>query len=83
MRIQVLGSGCATCKKLHEVVLKAAQELKLEKTVEYVSGPEGITKLMELGALGSPALAVDDKIVMTGFTIDVEKIKSLISAKNT
>ena len=83
MRIQVLGSGCATCKKLHEVVFKAAQELKLEETVEYLSGPEGITKLMELGALGSPALAVDDKIVMTGFTIDVEKIKSLISAKNT
>ena len=83
MKIQVLGSGCATCKKLHEVVLKAAQELKLEETVEYLSGPEGITKLMELGALGSPALAVDDKIVMTGFTIDVEKIKSLISAKNT
>ena len=78
MKIQVLGSGCPTCQKLHEVVLKAAKELNLEKQVEYVSGPEGIMKIMELGAMSSPLLLVDDKIVMTGFNGDIAKIKSLL-----
>lgn len=78
MKIQVLGSGCPTCKKLHEVVLKAAKELDLEKEVEYLSGSEGITKIMELGAMSSPVLAIDDQVVMTGFNGDIEKIKALI-----
>lgn len=81
MKIQVLGSGCPTCQKLHEVVLKAAKELNLEKQVEYLSGSEGITKIMELGAMSSPVLAIDDQIVMTGFNGDIEKIKSLINGK--
>ncbi len=78
MKIQVLGSGCPTCKKLHEVVLKAAKELNLEKQVEYLSGSEGITKIMELGAMSSPVLTINNKIVMTGFNGDIEKIKTLI-----
>lgn len=81
MKIQVLGSGCPTCKKLHEVVLKAATELYLEKEVEYLTGSEGMTKIMELGAMSSPVLAVDDRVVMTGFNGDVDKIKSLIGSK--
>lgn len=81
MKIQVLGSGCPTCQKLHEVVLQAAKELNLAKQVEYLSGSEGITKIMELGAMSSPVLAIDNHIVMTGFNGDVEKIKSLISGK--
>jgi hypothetical protein len=60
MKIQVLGSGCPTCQKLHEVVLKAAKDLGLENQVEYLSGAEGITKIMELGAMSSPVLAVDN-----------------------
>lgn len=78
MKIQVLGSGCPTCKKLHEVVFKVAKELNLEKQVEYLSGSEGIIKIMELGAMSSPVLTINNKIVMTGFNGDIEKIKTLI-----
>ncbi len=81
MKIQVLGSGCPTCKKLYEVVLKAAKELNLEKQVEYLSGSEGITRIMELGAMSSPVLAIDDQVVMAGFSGDIEKIKTLIAGK--
>lgn len=80
MKIQVLGSGCPTCKKLHELVLKAAKELDLEKQVEYLSGSEGITKIMELGVMSSPVLAINGQVVMTGFNGDIEKIKTLIKS---
>jgi len=78
MKIQVLGSGCPTCKKLYEITQRAAEELKLTDTVEYLIGSEGIQKIVELGAMSSPVLAINDKIAMTGFTPDIEKIKSVI-----
>lgn len=78
MKIQVLGSGCPTCKKLHEIVDKAVVEMKLDDKVEYLTGPEGIQKIVELGAMSSPVLTVNDEIVMVGFTPDLEKIKSII-----
>lgn len=78
MIIQVLGSGCPTCKKLYEITQKAVEELKLSDTVEYLTGNEGIQKIIELGSISSPVLAIDGKIAMVGFTPDIEKIKSLI-----
>lgn len=83
MTIQVLGSGCANCKKLFETVTQVAKELQLKTEVEYLVGTEGMQKMIELGALGSPAISIDDTIVMTGSTADKNKIKSLIEAKLT
>jgi len=81
MKIQVLGSGCPTCKKLYEIVQKAVSEMGLKEKVEYLSGSEGMQALIEKGVMSSPALVVDDKVVLTGFTPDIEKIKSLIKGK--
>ena len=78
MKIQVLGSGCPTCKKLYEMTKQAVEEAGLKEEVEYLTGQEGIQKIMEMGVMSSPVLAVDGKSVLTGFVDDVEKIKSLI-----
>lgn len=78
MKIQVLGSGCSTCKNLYELTKKAAEEMDLKESVEYLAGQEGVEKIMEMGIVNSPVLAVNGKPVMTGFTPDVEKIKSLL-----
>ena len=78
MNIQVLGSGCPTCKKLYEIVKKAVEEIGLNENVEYLTGSEGIQKIVELGAMSSPVLAVNGKIAMQGFSPDLEKIKSVI-----
>ncbi|KKQ56099.1 MAG: Redox-active disulfide protein 2 [Candidatus Woesebacteria bacterium GW2011_GWB1_38_5] len=80
MKIQVLGSGCPTCKKLFEITKKAVEELKLTDKVEYLSGAEGIQKIIQLGSMNSPVLIIDDGIVMTGFTPDIEKIKEKIKS---
>lgn len=78
MKIQVLGSGCPTCKNLFEITKKAVIEMKLKTSVEYITGSEGIQKIIELGSMRSPVLAVNDRIAMTGFIPDIEKIKSSI-----
>ncbi|MBL7159740.1 thioredoxin family protein [Candidatus Microgenomates bacterium] len=78
MKIQVLGSGCPTCKKLYELTKQAVEETGLKDEVEYLTGQEGIQKIIEMGVMSSPVLAVDSKAIMTGFIDDVEKIKKLI-----
>ena len=78
MKIQVLGSGCPTCKKLNDLTIQAVKELGLSDNVEYLTGDKGTGKIIEMGIMSSPVLVVNDKPVMVGFTPDIEKIKSLI-----
>lgn len=79
MKIQVLGSGCATCKKLHEVVQKAATEMGIKEKVDYLTGSAGTQAIIEMGVMQSPVLAINGEPVMTGFTPDIEKIKKAIT----
>lgn len=77
MRIQVLGSGCPTCKKLFDVTKKAAEELKLSADVEYITD---IQKIVEMGLVSSPVLVIDSKPVLAGYVPDINKIKQIIIA---
>jgi small redox-active disulfide protein 2 len=61
--IQVLGSGCPTCKQLFETTKKVAEELKIEVPVEYITD---ITKMIEMGVMQSPVLAINGQPVLTG-----------------
>jgi len=75
-QIQVLGSGCPTCKKLFELTKQAMQELGINTEVEYITD---IQKIVEMGVMQSPVLAINGKPVMTGSVSDVEKIKKIIN----
>jgi len=81
MQIQVLGSGCTTCKRLFELTQKAVTELQVDKELEFTSKVEyitDVTKILEMGIMSSPVLAIDGKPVMIGATNDIERIKNLI-----
>lgn len=75
MRIQVLGSGCSTCGKLKELTLQAVKELELDTKVEYITD---IEKIIEMGVMQIPVLAIDGKPVLTGKGFTAEKIKEII-----
>ena len=75
MKIQVLGSGCPTCKKLFELTKKAVEELELKTEVEYSTD---IQKIIEMGVMSSPVLAINGKPALAGSLPDVEKIKNMI-----
>lgn len=79
MKIQVLGSGCPSCKKLFEQTKQAVSELKLNIDVEYLTD---IQKIIEIGAMSSPVLAINGKIAIAGKLPEVEKIKEIISNCN-
>jgi small redox-active disulfide protein 2 len=75
MKIQVLGSGCPTCHKLLELTQRAVEELGLNEEVQYITD---VSKIVEMGVMSSPVLAVDGKPIMVGFIPDIEKVKSLL-----
>lgn len=78
MKIQVLGSGCPTCKKLYEAVQKIAIDLGDNTKVEYMTGTEGMKKIIEMNQMSSPVLVVNGKVAMVGFIPDTQKIKQKI-----
>lgn len=75
MQIQVLGTGCPTCKKLFELTKQAVKELDLKTEVEYITD---IQKAIDMGIMQMPVLAINDKPVLTGKIFDAEKIKDII-----
>lgn len=71
MKIKVLGSGCPTCKKLHEMTEEAVKKLKIDTKVEYVTEIEEIVKM---GVMSSPVLAINDKAIISGRLPEKEEI---------
>ncbi len=75
MKIQVLGSGCTTCKKLFDLTSKAVKEMELGIEVEHITD---IQKIIEIGVMQSPVLVINDKPVISGFVPDIKKVKQII-----
>lgn len=78
MKIEVVGSGCATCKQLYALTLRAAERIDGATSVEYVTESAGMKRLMELGLLRSPAVVVDGKVAMVGYEPSIDAIKDKI-----
>ena len=75
MFIQVLGTGCAKCKTLHEIVKKAVQETGVEALVEKV---EDIQQIMAFEILMMPGLVINGEVKAAGRVPSVEEVKKLI-----
>ena len=76
MEIKVLGTGCAKCKSLEKVTRKAVDELNMDATVEKV---EDIQKIMEYAVMRTPALVIDEKVVLSGQLPKIAELKELLS----
>ncbi len=76
MKVQILGTGCPKCKKLAELTDQAARELGLELEIEKVTEVEKIT---EFGVMSTPALAIDNKVVLAGHLPSYEKVKEILA----
>ena len=74
-KVQILGTGCAKCRKLTENTEAAVQALGGEYVIEKVTAIEDI---MMFGVMMTPALAVDGQVKVAGRVPGVEEIKTLI-----
>ena len=76
MEIKVLGTGCARCKSLEKVTRMAVAELNLGATVEKV---EDIQEIMKYAVMRTPALVINEKVVLSGQVPKVSELKELLN----
>jgi small redox-active disulfide protein 2 len=75
MKIEVLGTGCAKCKALEEVVKQAVAKKGIFAQIEKV---EDIVKIMEYGVTSTPALVIDGVVKSSGRVLSVAEIEAVI-----
>lgn len=74
--IKILGTGCPKCKTVEANVRKAVQELGLEADIQKV---EDIAKILQYNILSTPAVVVDEVVMIKGRVPDVNEIKALFN----
>lgn len=77
-KLQILGTGCPKCEKLAELTLKTANEMGLEYEIEKI---KDISKIIEMGVMITPALAVDGEVKISGKIPSREEIVEAIKWK--
>lgn len=75
MNLKIYGSGCAKCNLLAEHAEAAAQALEINYEIEKVTD---INKIIDAGVMHTPALAVNDEIVIAGSVPGTDKIKKFL-----
>ncbi len=70
--IEVLGPGCPRCKATLEVVQKVVEEAGLSC---QVIKNESIDRMVELGLMATPGVAVDGKVVIFGRIPKPEEVR--------
>ena len=63
LTIKVLGSGCANCKRVEQIVRKLVAEMSLEAEVIKVTDYNDIAAY---NVLSTPGLVINEKVVSTG-----------------
>lgn len=75
MKFTIYGSGCSKCKQLTTNAEEAARELGLSYEVQKVTD---VNAIIDAGIMRTPALALDDKVVVEGKVASPADIKKLL-----
>ena len=75
MEIKVLGSGCPNCKRLEKLARQAVAELGIEANIIKV---QELDQIMAYDIVSTPALVVDEVVVVSGRVPRVDEIVTLL-----
>lgn len=75
MEINILGTGCKKCRAMEEV---AREAVSLEGINANVSKVEDMMEIMKYGVLATPALVINEKVVLSGRVPSLDEVKKLL-----
>jgi small redox-active disulfide protein 2 len=78
MDIKILGTGCVNCKNLETNTRKALDDLGLSVEIDKVTDPG---EIISWGVMSTPALVIDDEVVLSGRVPSADQIGQLLAAR--
>ena len=78
MNIKILGSGCSKCDQLEAAARTAASEVGIDAEFDKVTDP---AEIASWGVMATPALVVDDEVVLAGRVPSTNDVRSLLDAR--
>lgn len=76
MKVEILGPGCSNCQRLEDLVKEVIEEFdRGDIELEKVEDPGEIASR---GVLNSPALVVDEEVVVSGRVPSKEEINEIL-----
>ena len=77
MEIKILGTGCPNCLKLEKLVRNVVEEHSVDADIILV---KDIVKIMGYNVMFTPALVIDEKVVVKGRVPKKSEIVELLTA---
>jgi small redox-active disulfide protein 2 len=78
MDVKILGTGCVNCKNLEANTREALDDLGLSVEIVKVTDPG---EIISWGVMSTPALVIDDDVVVSGRVPPAHQIKQLLAAR--
>jgi small redox-active disulfide protein 2 len=75
-KIQILGTGCAKCKKLEENAREAVKMLGFDYEIEKITD---IQEIMKFGIMMTPGFAIDGKVISSGILMNAREIEKILT----
>jgi len=76
MKIEILGTGCAKCKKLYQLVNETMKEMGIQAEVVKV---EDLQAMMDRGVMITPALYINGEAVSAGRIPGKDELKRMMT----
>lgn len=73
--VKIFGTGCTKCNKLEENAKKALDNLGIDYNIEHVTD---FIEISKYGIMSTPALSIDDKILVAGKVASIQEIEQMI-----
>lgn len=80
MKVKVLGSGCSKCHALEARTAEALEAAGLEAPIDKVTD---FVEIASYGVMSTPALVVDDRVVLSGRVPDVGELTRILAGATT
>ncbi len=75
-KIEILGPGCTRCKETYRVVQHVVETGSLPFDVVKV---ESMERIVALGLMATPGVAIDGKVVVSGRIPKAEEIRAILT----
>lgn len=76
LSVKVLGSGCANCLKLEQLVRQVTDELGMEAAVEKVTD---FATILHYGVMKTPGLVVNERLLVSGRVPPLDEVRQLLA----